>query len=164
MSPNDRRHSGGGVIILSFVTAYVLTLIPLPAWAMFYRPEWGGLILIYWCLFLPQRVGVVGAWLVGVLMDALTGAVLGQHALAFALIAYITLRWQRRLSQQTIWQQAVNVLFLVALGQFLEAWVRGLDGQLMGGWRFWMPAVTSMLLWPWLSVVLRNIQQRFAVR
>ncbi|QBQ53301.1 rod shape-determining protein MreD [Nitrosococcus wardiae] len=158
-----RRHSGGEVIILSFVAAYILTLVPLPSWAVFFRPEWVGLILIYWCLFLPQRIGVVRAWLVGLLMDALTGAVLGQYALALALIAYITLRWHRRLRQQTLWQQTVNVLFLVALMQFLEAWVRGLDSQFMGGWRFWMPAVTSMLLWPWLYAVLSNIQQRFAV-
>lgn len=159
-----QRHSGGWIIILSFVAAYMLTLVPLPVWAELYRPEWVVLVLIYWCLFLPQRIGVVSGWFAGLLMDALTGAVLGQYALALALVAYIILRWQRRIRQQTLWQQALNVLCLIALVQFLEAWVRGLNSHFIGSVRFWMPAVTSMLLWPWLAVVLRDIQQRFAVR
>jgi rod shape-determining protein MreD len=159
-----RQHSGGWVIFLSFVTAYVLTLVPLPPWAVFYRPEWVILVLIYWCLSLPKRIGVVIGWLVGLLMDALTGATLGQHALALVVIAYITLRWHRQIRQQTIWQQAFNILFLTAFMQLLEAWVQGLDSQFISSWKFWAPSVTSMLLWPWLFIVLRDIQYRFTVR
>lgn len=159
-----RQRSGSWVIFLSFVAAYILTLIPLPAWAAFYRPEWVILVLIYWCLSLPKRIGIVIGWLLGLMMDALTGAVLGQHALALVVIAYITLRWHRRIRQQTIWQQALNVLLLVILARLLKGWVHGIGGHFVNGWRFWMPAVTSMLLWPWLFIVLRDIQQRFAVR
>ncbi|MGR6036176.1 MAG: rod shape-determining protein MreD [Candidatus Nitrosoglobus sp.] len=159
-----RQRSGSWVILLSFTIAYILALIPLPAWIAFYRPEWVILVLIYWCLSLPERIGIVVGWLAGLMMDALTGAVLGQHALALAAIAYITLRWRRRIRQQTIWQQALNVLLLVSLAQLLQVWVHGMGGHVMNGWRLWMPAVTSMLLWPWLSIVLRDIQERFAVR
>jgi rod shape-determining protein MreD len=159
-----RQRSGSWVIFLSFVVAYILTLIPLPAWAAFYRPEWVILVLIYWCLSLPKRIGIAIGWLVGLMMDVLTGAVLGQHALALVVIAYIMLRWHRRIRQQTIWQQALNVLLLVILERLLKGWVHGIGGHSVNGWRFWMPAVTSMLLWPWLFIVLRDIQQRFSVR
>jgi rod shape-determining protein MreD len=159
-----RQCSGSWIILFSFVVAYILALIPLPAWAAFYRPEWVVLVLIYWCLSLPKRIGIVISWLVGLMMDVLTGAVLGQHALALIVVAYITLRWHRRIRLQTIWQQALNVLFLVILAQLLKVWVHGMGGHVMNGWRFWMSAVTSMLLWPWLSIVLRDIQERFAIR
>ena len=51
-----RRH-GTGVIVLTFVIALLLTVIPLPDWARYLRPDWVGLVLIYWCMALPDRVG-----------------------------------------------------------------------------------------------------------
>ena len=76
------KHHGGGVILLTFVIALLLTVIPLPDWARYLRPDWVGLVLIYWCMALPERVGVTTGWFMGLLVDLLTGTVLGQHALS----------------------------------------------------------------------------------
>jgi rod shape-determining protein MreD len=62
------RHHGGSVIALTFLLALLLTIIPLPEWLRYLRPDWVGLVLIYWCLALPERVGVSTGWLMGLLV------------------------------------------------------------------------------------------------
>ena len=64
-----KRH-GGGVILLTFIAALLLTVIPLPDWARYLRPDWVGLVLIYWCMALPDRVGVTTGWLMGLMVDS----------------------------------------------------------------------------------------------
>ena len=83
------RHHGGGAIVFTFIIALLLTIMPLPEWARYLRPDWVGLVLIYWCLAVPERVGVITGWLMGLLVDLLTGAILGQHALALTVVAWI---------------------------------------------------------------------------
>ena len=76
------RSQGGLTIALSFFVALILTIIPLPDWMASFRPEWVALTLIYWSMALPQRVGVGIGWGLGLALDVLKGALLGQHALA----------------------------------------------------------------------------------
>ena len=87
-----REHTGGGLILFSFITALLLTIVVLPDWARPARPELVPMLLIYWCLMVPERVGVGTSWLIGLMMDVALGALLGQHALAYALIAWIPLK------------------------------------------------------------------------
>lgn len=158
------RHQGGWVIVLSFVTALLLTLLPLPDWAVHFRPEWLIMTLIYWCLAVPERVGVGIGWLLGLLLDVIKGALLGQHALTLALVAYLTIRLHQRLRVFPIWQQALFVLLMVALHQMLVLWVKGIMGQSPGNWLYWLPSLSSMLLWPWIFLILRDLRRKFQVR
>lgn len=157
------RHHAGWVIVLSFVTAFLLTILPLPDWAGPFRPEWAALVLIYWCMALPQRVGVGVGWLAGLFLDVLKGALLGQYALSLALIAYVVLKLHRRIRVFPLWQQAFSILTLLALGQLLVAWSDGIAGRPPKDWLYWAPSVTGMLLWPWVFVVLRDVRRRFRV-
>jgi rod shape-determining protein MreD len=154
---------GGWVIVLSLLVALSLAILPLPDWAAAYRPEWVLLVLIYWCIALPQRVGMGLAWVTGLLLDALEGTLLGQHALAFTVVAYICLRGYRHLRVYPIWHQALAVLGLVGIAQLLMLWIRGLLGEAPQTWRYWLPSLTSMLLWPWVLIILRDLRRRFRV-
>lgn len=156
-------HQNGWAIITSFVAALMLTMLPLPDWAEPARPEWVAMVLIYWCMALPTRVGIGIGWLMGLLVDVTRGALLGQHALALALVAYITLTLHQRLRVYPLWQQSLVVLMLVALAQLLVLWVRGVIGQSPGSWGYWLPSVTSMLLWPWMFLILRDVRRHFRV-
>ena len=69
---------------MSFVVSLMLTALPMPEWASLWRPAWVALVLIYWCMALPARSGVLVGWSVGLLLDVMTGTLLGQHALALA--------------------------------------------------------------------------------
>ena len=91
------HHHAGWVIWTSFLVALILTILPLPAWAGPYRPEWTLLVLIYWCMAIPQRVCIGVGWVVGILLDALRESLLGQNALGFALAAFVTIKLHQRL-------------------------------------------------------------------
>ena len=82
------RHRGGWVIAASFVVALMLTALKLPEWALIWRPAWVALVLIYWCMAVPHRIGVAIAFLLGVFLDVMSGALLGQHALALTVVAF----------------------------------------------------------------------------
>ncbi len=156
-------HRGGWVIIMSFGIALMLTMLPLPDWAAYWRPEWATMVLIYWCMALPERVGVATGWVVGLFLDVIHGAVLGQYALALALIAYFTLTLHQRLRIYPLIQQSLIVLLLVLMQQLLITWIRGFLGQPPASLTHWLPSLTSMLLWAWMFIVLRDLRRHFRV-
>ncbi|MCU7891916.1 MAG: rod shape-determining protein MreD, partial [Candidatus Thiodiazotropha sp. (ex Ustalcina ferruginea)] len=92
----SQPHSHGYVIYLTLLVGFILTIMPLPEWAAAYRPQWVALILIYWCMAIPERIGVGIGWTTGLLLDVLTGTLLGQHALGLSVIAYIMLKLHLR--------------------------------------------------------------------
>jgi rod shape-determining protein MreD len=157
------RHHGGGVILFTFIVALVLTIMPLPEWGRYLRPDWACLVLIYWCLALPDRVGVSSGWLLGLAVDLLTGALLGQHALSLALVAYLTLKFHQRVRLFPIWQQALTVLVLLMLHQLLALWISRMIGRPGAPWFFWAPSLLGMLIWPLVYEVLRSLRRGFRV-
>lgn len=156
------RH-GRAVILLSFMLAFMLTMFPLPEWAVHLRPAWVTMVLIYWCMAVPERVGVISGWVVGLFLDVVHGALLGQYALALALIAWLTHHLHRRMRLYPLWQQATVVMLLLLLQQLLVIWIRGFIGQSPDTLMHWLPAFTSAILWPWLFIILRNVRRRFQV-
>lgn len=155
-----KQHNAGWVIVASFIIALMLTAMPLPDWAISWRPAWVAMVLIYWCMALPERVGIGIAWCMGLLLDVQQGTVLGQHALGLAIIAYITVKSHQRIRVFPLTQQAVLVCFYLLVLEFLTLWIQGLMGTPPQHWTFWMPAVTSMLLWPWLFIILRDVRRK----
>jgi len=156
-------HRGGWVIAMSFVVAMMLTMLPLPDWAEYLRPEWVTMVLIYWCMALPSRVGVGIGWLMGLFLDVIHGAVLGQYALSLALIAYITLTLHRRLRVYPLLQQSLVVLMMILLQQLIITWIKGFLGQPPSSLGYWVPSLTSMLLWAWVFIILRDLRRHFRV-
>jgi len=157
------RHHGGGVIVFTFIIALLLTVIPLPDWARYIRPDWVGLVLIYWCMALPHRVGVTTGWFMGLLVDLLTGTLLGQHALSLTVIAYLTLKFHQRLRLVPVWQQAFTVLVLLILHQLLALWISRIIGRPGTSLYYWLPSIVGMLVWPLVHTTLRSLRRGFRV-
>lgn len=158
-----KSHNGGWVIILSLIIALMLTAMPLPEWINNWRPAWVAMVLIYWCMALPEKVGIGISWMLGLLLDVLQGTVLGQNALALAIIAYITLKSYQRLRVFPLFQQAILVCFYIMIFQLVVLWIKGMMGIPPQTWTFWMPAITSMFLWPWLFIILRDFRRKYRV-
>ena len=147
------------IIASSFLVALVLSILPWPVWTEQFRPDWVALVLIYWCIALPTRVGVGTAWSVGLILDVLYGSMLGENALAKSLIAYLAVRFHLQLRMFPRWQQAVVVLLLVTANNLLTLWIKHLAGQAPAVWGYLTPSIVTMLLWPWLFVILRDIRR-----
>lgn len=145
------------VMLIVFI-GMVLQIIPIPAWAEWARPTWVFLILIFWVAVAPHRFGIVFAWLVGLLMDLLTGTLLGQHAFVFSVIAFLIMKFHPQLQKLPIWQQALMIFVLSMLNLALSHWIMDLAGNAPQTWVYWLPAVTNMIIWPWMSLVLKNYE------
>ncbi len=161
---NLTRHHGGPVILFTFAAALVLTIIPLPESLRLYRPDWVGLVLIYWCLALPDRIGIFYGWLVGLLLDVLTSSLLGLHALALCLVAYLSLRIHQQIRVYPLWQQALAVMILLSVHQLVLLWVNGILGRPGPGFSYWVPPVIGAVLWPLIFSILRALRLGFSVR
>lgn len=164
MPSNIARHHGGATLLFTFVCALVLQMLPLPEWAETLRPDWVALVLIYWCIAVPERVGVGIGWLLGLMLDVAHGTLLGQNALALAVVAYLSLRLHQRIRVFPLWQQAVSALLLVTLHLMLVLWVKGAVSQSAETWAYWLPALTSMLMWPPTFIILRGLRRAYRVR
>lgn len=162
MSALAQRH-GGAIIFLSLTVALLLTIVPLPENLRLLRPDWVLLVLIYWAMALPHRVGVGIAWIMGLINDVLTGMLLGQHALAYCLVIFLTLKLHQRLRLYPLWQQAQSILILLTLGQLILLWINGMIGRPLHSWLYWAPSVLGALLWPVLFVFLRGLRRAFRV-
>ncbi|MCW8944914.1 MAG: rod shape-determining protein MreD [Sedimenticola sp.] len=151
------------VVVSTFCVALLLTILPLPDWAQMLRPQWYTLVLIYWVLALPQRVGVAVGWITGILVDVLSGTLLGQHALSLALIAYIVFEMHLRIRLFPLWQQSLTILILLLLEKLISLWVIGAVAQPAPPLTYWVPPLVGMLLWPWIYIVLRDLRRKFQV-
>lgn len=160
----QRKAHATWVIFLTFFIAYLLAIVPFPDWAMPYRPEWVPMVLIYWAMALPHRVGIGSAWVAGIVLDVLEGSVLGLNALGLVLIAYVTLNLHLRLRMFSALQQAGLVMALVGINLVLHHWLRIVTGQTVSSnLLFLMAALTSAVIWPSLFQLLRQTRRSFDV-
>ncbi len=151
------------VVVVSFLVAALLAVVPLPEWLQWARPEWVALTLLYWCLALPHRVGIFTALLLGVLMDALEGAVLGQNAFSLTVLALCALLVYQRLRVFSLWQQCGVVFVVIGLHQLIGQWVQNLEGAGARSLLFLLPALSSALLWPVVLQVLRSVRRYYRI-
>lgn len=158
------RAHGRWVVVVSLLVGIWLSVVPLPEWMRWARPEWVALILIYWVIALPQRVGIGVAWLTGVLLDLVEGVPLGQNALALSVVAYVGQIIYQRMRMYAGWQQAGIVFVLVGLNQLVCHWVQTLTmSRVAPTMMFLLSALISALLWPSVLVLLRYCRRRFGV-
>lgn len=151
------------VIGLTFGAAFLLAIFPLPQWLAVARPDWVALVLIYWVVALPQRVGIFIAFIVGILLDVLEGAAMGQNALSFTLVAFLALILYQRLRVFNLGQQAAVVFMLLSMNQLLAQWVQNLTSSGADTLLFLMPALVGALLWPGVLVSLRSVRRHYRV-
>lgn len=164
MSAAFRGTHGIWVIALSFVAAAFLLVLPLPESIEYYRPEWMALVLIYWVMALPHRVGLFSAWMLGFFVDVLEDSLLGLNGLVLALVAYLAMSLYRRLRMFTMLQQASTVFILVGLHQLVSFWVLTVSSQNTApNLMFLVSAFTSALIWPLVFYTLRYLRRSFHV-
>ena len=143
---------------LSLLLALAFNLLPLgrnPA-----LPDLLALTLAFWAVHQPRRVGIGTSFLFGLLMDVHQGALLGQHALSYTLLAFGALAMSRRLNWFTLLKQALQVLPLFAVMHTVALLVRLAAGDLFPGWSLFIAPLVEAALWPFITLVLLAPQRR----
>lgn len=142
----------------SLLVALLLNVVPLgrAPW----RPDVLALVLVFWSVHQPQRVGVGIAFLFGLAMDVHQAALLGQHALAYTVLGFGAISMHRRLTWFSTLGQAVQVLPLLVLAQAIALAMRMLMGAPWPGMSVLLAPLIAAMLWPLVSLALLAPQRR----
>ncbi|MCM2295708.1 rod shape-determining protein MreD [Rhodoferax sp.] len=123
-------------------------------------PDLLALALVFWTIHQPLRVGMTAAFALGLAMDVHQSALLGQHALAYAVLSFLAIALHRRLLWFSVPSQAAQVLPLFVVAHVLTLLVRLIAGDDFPGWSMLLAPVLEALLWPVVSVLLLLPQKR----
>jgi rod shape-determining protein MreD len=145
-------------IIVSLLLALAFNMLPVGRSVA--MPDLLALTLAFWAVHQPRRVGVGTAFFFGLAMDVHQGALLGQHALAYTLLAYAAIALHRRLLWFPVLQQALQVLPLLLAAHVVSLLVRLAAGDLFPGWSYFVAPFIESLLWPVAALLLLAPQRR----
>lgn len=163
--PGDRaevKASPRRAILLSLGVALLLSALPVPARFEPYVPLWVLLVFCYWSMAAPDRVGPLSALCLGLLLDVQQGTVLGENALALVVVSGLISYTYLSLRMFPMIRQSMAILFLLMLYLLVRLVVRVLIGAPPTSWLYFASLPLSLLLWPWVFLLLRDIRRRFA--
>ena len=145
-------------IALSLFGAIMLNWLPWHGWGLILRPDFVALVLLYWCTHKPYRVGIGIAWTVGILTDVADASLFGQHALAYAVLAFGGTVLHRRIQMFDLRQQTFQIfpLLLISYATYAAVhWqVRGIIV-----WEYFLGCVVSAVLWIPMTLLLQNLRR-----
>lgn len=145
------RIEGRWLIGFSIALGVLLQLLPLPEALAIIRPPFAILLVIFWSLMAPRLAGIGAGFGAGLALDVYLGSVLGQYALAGAIIAYIVAHQHLMLRNKPVFEQALLVGALLITHEFLVWLIEGWLGQAQGDWTRWVGCLVGTLIWPLLT-------------
>lgn len=160
----DSQPHGFWIIVLTIVVALLLSIVALDGALVWARPNILLLVLFYWMIVLPERVGLFSAWCAGLMLDILQGGIIGQNAFSLIIIAYITQVSYQRVRMFSIRKQAVLAALFALFYVLIEQWARNLNAISYFHWRLFLPVLTTGLLWLIFRPAMTIVQRLFEVR
>lgn len=145
-------------IAFSILLAFVLNILP---WGRSYGvPDFLAIVLVFWNIHQPRKVGIGVAFLVGLLMDVHASALLGERALAYSLLSFGAMAMHRRVPWFRLGGQMLHVLPLFLVAQLVVVAVRMAVGGPFPGIGYFLQSLSSTLLWPLADLLLLSPQRR----
>jgi rod shape-determining protein MreD len=143
-----------GRLLLTALVALVLTVLPLPPWLDVLRPAFLVLAVLYWSVNAPRAGGIALGFFAGLMLDVFQGPVLGEHALALALITYIAVREHQRIRSKPAIQQALFVFVALIVYEVVLFMIDGWTGHPVVSPLRWVHTLTGALIWPAAAAIL----------
>jgi len=150
--------------VLSFSLAIALEIVPIPDALEVIKPPFAAMVMIYWALMWPERIGLFTGFLLGICLDILHGQLLGQNALALVVVTYLTLRFHLQIRIFPLWQITGAVFALLAIDALLQVLIEGIAGLVSGGYLRWTQVIAGMIFWPFLMGSMDWLRQRAEYR
>lgn len=145
-------------IVASLAGAFLLNLLPWGHWVGI--PDFVALVLVFWSIHQPRKVGIGIAFMMGLLMDVHDATLLGENALSYTLLSYFAIMMHRRVLWFRVPAQAAHVLPLLLLMQTVQLLVRLMISGKFPGWLYFMESVVAAALWPLVTMILLAPQRR----
>ncbi|HKM14326.1 MAG TPA: rod shape-determining protein MreD [Marinospirillum sp.] len=159
----NRKIQGFWVVQITFLIALYLQALPMPKLFLYLRPEWLSLVLIYWSLNFPQRIGVGYGFLWGLVLDLVEGTLLGHNAIVMSLLAFLCNSFYQRIRMYSLLKQSALVFLLIGVSQLVFQWIQSIFGSFSSVGFLLLPAFISAVLWSWIYILLQGLKRRFAV-
>ena len=147
-----------GFIWFSLFAAFLCNLFPWGRWPGV--PDFLAIVLVFWNIHQPRKVGIGIAFVFGLFMDVHTGVLLGQHALAYTLLTYGAIALHRRVLWFSIATQSLHVLPLFIGAQLVVLLIHLLQGDGLPQWWYGLQSLTEAILWPIVTWILLAPQRR----
>lgn len=160
---SNKKNQGFWIIQFTFLMALYLQALPMPTFLLYIRPEWLSLVLIYWSLNLPHRVGVGHAFVWGILLDLVEGTLLGHNAIVMSLLGFLCNSFYQRIRMYSLIKQSALVFLLIGVSQLVFQWLQSVFGSISSIGFLLLPALISAVLWNWIYVLLQGLKRRFAI-
>jgi rod shape-determining protein MreD len=141
-----------GFIAFTLVTALLLNLLPWSGYGLWIKPDFVALVVLYWCIEQPRKIGFFAAWGLGLVMDVADGTLFGQHAFAYTVLAYAGIVLNRRVRMFSAASQTFHVLPLLLLKDLIVLAIRALGGAGFPGLHYFIGSLVGAVLWPLIGV------------
>jgi rod shape-determining protein MreD len=149
-------------IALTALVALILTVLPLPTWLDVLRPAFLVLTVLYWSVNTPRAAGIGLGFLCGLVLDVFQGPVLGEHALALSIVAYIAVREHQRIRSKPAFQQSLVVFAVLVFYEFVVFAIDGWTGHPITSPLRWLHCLTGAFVWPMAAAILSYSEGRLA--
>ena len=139
----------------------VLTIMPMPDFLNGITIEWVAMSIIFFSIMNVSLMGIYAAWIIGLLLDLLQGGLLGENALIFSVISYLSYRFRFQIRVYPDWQIMIVILFLLSFGNLISLWIKGFSGRILFVSEDWLSVVCAVLIWPIFMRILLALQSYF---
>ncbi len=142
----------------SLMIAFLLNMLP---WGHFIgAPDFVALVLVFWGIHQPRKVGIGVAFSMGLMMDVHEATLLGENALAYTLLSYFAIMIHRRVLWFPVLTQAMHVFPLLLMTQAIQVMVRFIVSGKFSGWMYFVESGVGVALWPLITWMLLAPQRR----
>jgi len=166
MSMGNRGSSSSLFIAVSIsvFVALVLTAVQLPGWLFYFWPDWIAIVVAYWALATPNRIGPFVGFIIGTLLEVLFVRKFGVLGFGLATLAFVINTTSQQLRALSIWQQTVSIGGLIGFFKLLTGWLYGLIVGFTITSDYWYSLVGSLLIWPFAFILLEELRRAVRIR
>ena len=145
------------MILLSII----LMVMPVPDVLDQYRLPWLSMTVIFFSIFNISLIGIISVWFSGLILDIMTGGLMGENALILAILSYLSYRFRFQIRVYPMWQIMIVVLILLSLGVLITLWIDGISGNMLFNIYDWINIGIAVLIWPIFMSILEKMQSSF---
>ncbi|WP_283630409.1 rod shape-determining protein MreD [Shewanella baltica] len=156
--------NGRFIVWVTLFIGVISQIMPLPSVVGAWRPDWLLMIVLYWSIALPHRYNILTAWVLGLVLDILLGATLGVRSLAMSLVIYVAILHCQRLRNFPKWQQSLVIMLLICMYHLVIYWVEFVMQEAVFDTDLFLPAISGLVIWPWIFWILRRVRRHYKVR
>ncbi|MFT6408384.1 MAG: rod shape-determining protein MreD [Arenicella sp.] len=165
--PSSSRSSSGSLAFAVFISAFValvLTVVQLPGWLFYFWPDWIAIVVAYWALVTPKRVGPFVGFIIGTLVEVLFVRKFGVMGFGLATLAFIVNSTSQQLRVLSIWQQMISMGAFIGFFKLLTGWLSGLVAGFTITTEYWYSLLGTVLIWPFAYILLEELRRAVRIR